>query len=97
MSAKQKFAALCEEHGIEPEIRLGGVHPYGFGREPWQIDLSAPDGKLFATSRCHYDCSISGRDGELSVDWKQAASELKDIVASGFVDCDDPDCEICQA
>lgn len=80
MSARQQFFALAAKHGIHVEYA-----PDRFG--PYRLELVAPDGKWFKDSGSMFDCSLMGWDDDPhTAPWGKLLPELRDIIASGFID-----------
>lgn len=102
MSTKAEFMALAESHGIEVEYHPGGTsRATAFAdREKYAAEfmLDAPHGKVFASSGCHCDGSLShdvAHDGTRT-DWRRAVAGLRAVIAAGLLDCPDrPDCDQC--
>jgi len=85
--SQARFLAMANAAGIEATIHRGFVHPRTFEIRGWHIELDAPEGKWFAGSATSVDCSLQGEC--VGVDWKQAISGLRQIIADGFMDAED--------
>jgi len=95
---KKDFMALAERNGIEVEYDAGRKsHPRTGEPVPWSITLDSPPGKIFNGSWCHVDCGMSGEGDviETAPDWAREIKTLEAIIAEGFSDCDDPECDTC--
>lgn len=95
MSAKQAFMQAAEAAGIAVEYTPGGTDRRTGSASPFHVMLDAPAGKLFCASGCHCDGSIQGDEGSTRTDWREAYRGLQAILALGFDDCTDPDCDVC--
>lgn len=93
---KKAFFDLAAAHGIEVDYTPGGVGR-GFDKTayPYHIMLDAPAGKIFSSTGLHCDGSIQGSEGTTKTDWKEAVSNLKELIAGGIEACQDPDCDVC--
>jgi len=95
MTARQQFFALAEAHGVEASYDAGRKrHPRTGEPVEYGMMLDHPT-KIFAGSGCHCDGSLGGAAWEVTPDWERLVHQLKQIIAEGFADCDDPDCDIC--
>lgn len=95
---KANFIALADAAGISVDYSAGRAsHPRTGEPVPYELTLDAPAGKLFNTSDCHVDCSLMGQCDpvEITPDWNPLADALRGIVAAGFSDCADPNCDTC--
>lgn len=66
---------------------------------PWSLGIWAPDGKIFNSSGCHCDYSIMGDPArrEVKVNWDEALRQLLNVIAEGFSDCENDECDTCNA
>lgn len=55
--------------------------------------LWAPKGKVFASSGCHVDASLSGGSDRV-FDWTDIVTEVHSI-CSELDNCEDEECEVC--
>ena len=85
MTPKQKLFDLAEKHGIEVD----------FEPDIQWLQFWSPRGKLFCSSGCHIDAEAQNLTTEKSMDWPACLELLQQIIDSGFVDCDEPNCETC--
>ena len=93
--SKEKFMKLAESAGIV----VSAEEPAAIVRReklPYLIPLDAPKGKVFAGTFCHSDCGCQGdpKSGK-GVNWVEALDYLNGLIAQGFEDCEDPDCDMC--
>ena len=61
--------------------------------QDWQILLWSPKGKVFASSGCHVDASLSGVNDKV-FDWSGIVSEVHNI-CSELDECQEENCEVC--
>jgi hypothetical protein len=95
--SRAKFMALAKSHGIDVEY-TGGRRSHPRTGEPvcWEMILDAPEGKTFTSSGCHMDCSIqAASENEVVPNWGDAIHELQGIIALGFGECDESECDVC--
>lgn len=64
----------------------------------YDIVLTAPHRKLFNGLGTHYDYSLYGNGHSVveKIDWTKTRNDMRAIIQSGFEDCEDPDCDICE-
>jgi hypothetical protein len=90
-----KFHELAATLGVSVEYLPGGT--VRGERRAAEFMVDAPQGKVFTTSGCHCDGSLSHsveEDGTRT-NWTRAANGLREIAAS-VQDCPDgPGCDIC--
>ena len=66
------------------------------GNMVW-FQVWSPEGKIFCTTGGHVDASLSGcvNDSMTAANWVKAYAMLEEIIAHGFDDCTDSECDIC--
>ena len=95
MSNKASFMAIADKAGIEVTYWAGRhSHPRTGEPVPYEMMLDHPT-KIFAGSYCHCDGSLMGNGDEITPNWAEMIRLLRGIIAEGFKDCDDPECDIC--
>lgn len=96
MTTRTQFKALAARHGIEVEYHPGRLLDGYMHAAEFMLD--APPGKVFVSSGCHCDGSLSHHpsiDGTRT-NWHRAHAGLTAIISDGFRECPDgPDCDIC--
>ena len=59
-----------------------------------QLYVDSPKGKIWTATGCHCICAPYRNSSQ---SWKaEAYAFLLEDMAGGLIDCDDPDCDICQ-
>jgi hypothetical protein len=87
--SKAKFMQIAADAGIEVEYSAGrSRHPRTGELVPYELNLTAPEGKWFNTSMCESDCSLTAGAQSVAPNWKAACEELRSIIAAGFVDAE---------
>lgn len=90
MTTRAEFEMLAAAHGIRVEVEMS------LAGNPPHITLDAPEGKRFSGSQIHVDCACCAvRLNGTSIDWSTSTRALRDLIAQGFDDCDDAECEYC--
>ena len=89
------FLALAKEHGID--VMYEPPYQSRFTGESYSayILVDSPHGKRFKQTDLHVDGSLAVTLPNNKVDWKQTTQNLQNLIDEGFIDCDDPDCEMC--
>lgn len=90
------FSGLAERHGLTLEY-VPGRTVHGRPRAA-EIMLDAPRGKVFNSSGCHCDGSLSHDNDEdgTRTDWRRAFVGLWVIIDAGLSDCPDGEaCDVC--
>ena len=95
--SRARFMALAASAGIEVEYHPGRrSHPRTGEPVGYEMLLDHPT-KVFCGSYCHCDGSLMGNNEitEITPDWVELTRLLRGIIDEGFIDCDDPECDIC--
>lgn len=79
----QNFAA---QHGVEFSAEKA--------QGEWSVDCYAPERKRWRAHGTHF-LSLPADGFYGTPNWQDSLSILKEEVAYGFEDCDEPECDIC--
>lgn len=95
--SRAKFMQIAAQAGIEVDYSAGRKHHPRTG-EPVEYELMLDHPlKVFEGSGCHCNGSLMGSPGEVTPDWRKLVQELQAVIAEGFSDCDDDECDICHS
>lgn len=96
--SKKLFFQLAEQAGITVEYTPGGRPRGPFAPDvvyPYHCLCDAPYRKIFKGHGLHCTNHIQGEEGVAATNWTEAVQMLRELIAEGFEDCDDPECDYC--
>lgn len=93
--SKKLFFDLAAQAGIHVDYEPGCKASRGMQQSTYHCVCDAPHGKLFAGQELHSTGEIQGEEGTTATDWRHAVKLLRELIAAGFDDCTEPDCEFC--
>lgn len=81
-----KIKAYAESRGVE----------FSWSREGrcYSVECWSPEGKRWSATGTHF-YTLNGDGFYTRPDWSVTMQELREVVAFGFEDCDDSDCDVC--
>jgi hypothetical protein len=73
---------------------LGVEFSYKFSGHQYSIECWSPEGKRWSATSTHF-YALEGDGYYTTPNWQLTLDDLREQVAGGFEDCDDPECDVC--